>query len=84
MALNLKDFPPALQAKILAAMGPLPPEPQYAMATFIQGNWTIGPFTTNRKLIARLVRRHNLMSPVNARRVVLGEPSAVLITTHEG
>lgn len=79
MTLHLKDCPPALRAKIEAALGKLPPEPNFAMATFLKGEWRIGPITTNEILVLKLVRQFNLSSPANASQTVRGMPPAVCI-----
>lgn len=82
MPLHLKDCSPALRLKIeaaLAAQYPAPPEPQYAMATFLKGKWTLSPITTNKRLVLKLVQTFNLNSGPHAAQTLAGKPPAVIV-----
>ena len=80
MAIRLEDCPPALRAKIEAALA-LEPKQYFAMATFLQGQWTLGPMTTDRRLIEKLVRNFNMSNPQRALALLRGKPVAVVVET---
>lgn len=87
MALRLQDCPPELRAKIeaqLAKEDKQKPPKLYAMATFLNGKWTIGPLTTNKVLVDKLVARFNISTTAHAYQTFLSRPPAVTVETqHE-
>lgn len=81
MALHLKDCSPALRAKLEAALKEqYPTQPKFfAMATFLKGKWNVGPMTTDRILIEKLVKHFNLNSPAHSAQTLAGKPPAVMV-----
>lgn len=78
MTIHLKDCPPALRAKIEAALA-LEPKQWYAMATFLKGEWDVGPLTTDKVLVEKLVGAFNLSSPIQCYQTRIGKPPAVTV-----
>lgn len=81
MALNLKDCPPALRAKLEAAIEEQYPTAAkfYAMATFLKGQWTIGPMTDDKALVEKLVANFNVSTPAHCQLTLNGKPPAVTV-----
>lgn len=84
MAIKLNDCPPALHAAIMAQLekeGRMLPTTtvSYAMATQHGGKWTVGPETTNLKLVKQLVSRLQLQTPISAMMAAKGTPTAVVL-----
>jgi hypothetical protein len=84
MAIRLEDCPPALHAAImkqLAKEGANKPVTtiKWAVASRANNKWSIGPATTNRVLVAKLVKQLQCTRPVDAHETSIGNPPAVIV-----
>lgn len=84
MAIHLNDCPPALRAAIEAQLAKearmLPTTTiRYAVATYTDGAWTIGPPTQNLRLVQGIVSRLQLRTGHAARQAAAGQPTAVVV-----
>ena len=78
MAIHLKDCPPALRAKIEAALA-LEPKQYFCMAVFLKGKWTLGPMTTDKQLVTKLANAFNQSTPAHCHQLLMGKPAAVVV-----
>ena len=84
MAIHLDDCPPALRAAIEAQLAKegrgLPVTTiTYALATYTDGAWAIGPSTKNLKLVQGIAQRLQLRTGNTARQAAAGQPTAVVV-----
>lgn len=84
MAIKLTDCPPSLHAAIMAQLAKegrkLPTITiAYAVATVADGEWTIGPETSNLKLVQGIVSKLQLRSGRSAYLASIGHPTAVVV-----
>jgi hypothetical protein len=83
MTLRIEDCPPELQAKLKLALkqqyNVVDEEQVYAMATFLKGEWSIGPPTYNKRLVSRLTHSFNISTPQHAHQTTIGKPPAIVV-----
>lgn len=84
MGLKLAECPPLLRAKILAQLAKedrhLPTaSTMYAVATFRNNKWKVGPETENIKLICTIVAKLQRQNGHTAHQCEIGNPLAVVL-----
>lgn len=84
MGLKLSECPPHLQAAILAQLAKegrhLPTvATMYAVATFRNHKWTVGPETENLRLVSKIVAKLQVQNGHTAYQAMIGNPLAVVV-----